>query len=105
MIGAMRRARSIDAFLASPVGSYNVGATHVVWCHSPTLAGTAHWGRPNERDAAELVRRLDVSIQPALAGGFDAFMDARGMEAFEWSAFGVVADYVKQRLPEWSRRI
>jgi len=101
----MRRARATEDFVADPVGRLSVGATHLVWCHSPTLCGTAHWGRPSERDAAELVRRLEFTMHPKLAGGFDTFMDARGMETFSWPAFAVVSTYVKSRLAQWGRRI
>jgi AraC-like DNA-binding protein len=100
----MRRARTIEDLLADPVGAYNLGRTHLVWCHSPTLAGTVHWGQPSQDDAAELVRRLDISIHPALAEGLVALMDASAMESFDLPAFGVVAAYVKSRIEEWSRR-
>jgi AraC-like DNA-binding protein len=105
VLSLMKRARTIEEFLADPVGSFTMGRTHLVWCHSPQLAGTVHWGQPSESDAAELARRLDVSIHPSLAGGFNVLMDARGMESFDLPAFGVVTDYVKSRLAEWSRRI
>jgi AraC-like DNA-binding protein len=101
----MRRAAGIDDFVGDPVGRYSVGATHLVWCHSTNLCGTSHWGQPSEIEAGELVRRLDLSLHPSLAGGFDAFMDVRGMEKFDWGAFGVVSGYVRSRLPEWARRI
>lgn len=101
----MKAARDIDELIADPVGRFDRGGTHLVWCHSPSLCGTAHWGEPSEADAKGLVRRLEVSIHPALANGYAVFMDARGMESFSWPAFTVVADYVKQRLPAWSRLI
>lgn len=102
----MERALSIEAFVANPVGHYNVGATHVVWCHSPTFAGTAHFGRPSEQDASELIARLGLTAHPALAaGGFNVLMDAHAMETFEWPAFAVLSEYVRQQLEDWSRRI
>lgn len=101
----MKLARAIEGFVGDPIGRYTIGATHLVWCHSATLCGTAHWGRPGENDAAELVRRLEVSIHPKLGVGFDGFMDARGMESFDWPTFGVVSEYVKGRLEQWRRRI
>jgi hypothetical protein len=51
--------------------------THLVWCHSPTLVGTVHWGRPTDGDARALVRRLDLCLRPALAHGFDVIQDSR----------------------------
>jgi AraC-like DNA-binding protein len=101
----MKRARDVEDFVAEPVGRYDIGPTHVVWCHSATLCGTVHWGRPSESDAAELVRRLELTGHPSLASGFDVYMDARAMEAFDWPTFGVVSGYVRTRLGEWARRI
>jgi AraC-like DNA-binding protein len=101
----MLAAGTIEEFLADPIDRYTVGKTHLVWCHSPTLTGTSHWGQPTESDAHELVKRLDVSIHPRLSGGFDVIMDARGMEAFAWPSFSIVASYVKQRLGRWGTSI
>ena len=60
----MKRARSIEDFVADPVGRYQLGRTHVVWCHSPSLCGSIHWGRPTDADAAALVRRLEIAVAP-----------------------------------------
>src|SRR3954471_5146582 len=101
----MKRALSIDDLLRAPVGRFNVGATHLVWCHSPTLCGTVHWGRPTETDANDLVRRLEISVHPSLNPGLDTVRGARGLESFDWDAFTVLSQYLRARLPEWSRRI
>ena len=101
----MRRARSIDDFVRDPVGAFQAGRTHVVWCHSPTLVGTVHWGRPTDADARALVRRLDLCLHPALAHGFDVVQDSRATESFDAGAFQVLSRYVRERLPAWSRNI
>jgi AraC-like DNA-binding protein len=101
----MRATRTIEEFLGDPIDHYTVGKTHLVWCHSATLCGTSHWGKPSESDAHELVKRLDVSIHAALAGGFSVVMDTRAMEAFSWPSFSIVSGYVKTRLPQWSKSI
>jgi len=101
----MKRARSIEDFVAEPVGRYQIGRTHLVWCHSPTLCGSVHWGRPTDADAAALVRRLEICRHPALAGGFDNVIDARAMESFDWPAFGVVSDFVRRRLTTLNRLV
>ncbi len=101
----MNRARSTSDFLSDPFGRYSVGSTHVVWCHSPSLMGTAHWGRPTEADAARLVERLDVSIHPDVQSGVDVLMDVRQMESFEWPTFGVISAYVQKRVEGWQRTI
>jgi len=101
----MKRALSIADFVQAPIGRYSLGATHLVWCHSPTLCGTVHWGRPTEHDAAELVQRLEVSVHPLLCGRVDVLVDARATEAFDGDAFSIVSRYVQSRLPDWQGRL
>ena len=97
----MKRAHSADDFAANPIGRFDVGSTHIVWCRSATLCGSAHWGRPTEKDAADLVRRVDIATR--MGPQFDMIMDARAMETFDWSAVGVVSELVKARIDLWSR--
>lgn len=101
----MRRARSIEDFVRNPVGAFQAGRTHVVWCHSTTLVGTVHWGRPTDADASALARRLDLCLHPALTHGFDVIQDSRATESFDAGAFEVLAAYVRQRLPAWTSNI
>jgi AraC-like DNA-binding protein len=101
----MRPARTVRDFVRDPVGRYSLGPTHVVWCHSATLCGSVHWGRPGEADAQELAARLELTVHPELAGGFDAIMDARAMESFAWPTFSVLSQYVSSRLETWGQRI
>jgi AraC-like DNA-binding protein len=101
----MKRALSIADFVRAPIGCYSVGTTHLVWCHSPTLCGTVHWGRPTENDATELVQRLEASMHPLLAERVDALVDARATRSFNANAFVIVSRYVQSRLSEWQRRL
>jgi AraC-like DNA-binding protein len=102
---AMRGAATVDEMSADPVGRFTLGATHLVWCHSPSLCGSVHWGRPTSDDAAALVQRFGFTMHAALAGGFVSLMDARAMEAFDWPAFSVVAEHARATLPAWNQRI
>src|SRR4051794_16427777 len=101
----MKRALSIADFVNAPIARYSVGATHLVWCHSPTLCGTVHWGRPTENDATELVQRLEASIHPLMTEGVDALVDARATRSFDRDAFLIVSRYVQSRLSQWQRRL
>lgn len=101
----MRAARDAEDFAADPIGRFTVGTAHLVWCHSATLCGSVHWGRPTEDDARTLVRALELSMHPALAGGFDVLLDSSPIEAFDFPAYAVVVEYVMGRLPEWARLI
>ncbi|MGZ6143028.1 MAG: helix-turn-helix domain-containing protein [Myxococcales bacterium] len=101
----MKRAGDIDRFLADPVGRYYLGETHAVWCASPSLCGSASWGRHTEQHARDLCRLYDVSRHPALRAGFDVFMDSGAIEAFDWHTFMILGDYVRSRLAEWGKVI
>jgi AraC-like DNA-binding protein len=56
----------MDEFVADPIGRYRVGATHVLWCASPTFCGSIHWGRLDERELLELTRWFEIVRHPAL---------------------------------------
>ncbi len=101
----LERAPDIDAFVASPIGRLSIGATHAVWCASPTLCGTIHWGRANERAAVELARRLAFAAHPALAAGFDAISDARAVEAVEWPTFTRLSDELRPQVALLDQRV
>ena len=90
--------------VANPVGRYWAGDTYIVWCASPTLAGSVHWGRPSERDVGEVMRLLDP-VHPALDGGHDFVMDTHGLEALDWMTMVPTADYLRTRFPIWGRRV
>jgi AraC-like DNA-binding protein len=79
--GPVRRATAIDSFLASPLGRYLRGRTHLVWCHGPALLGSAHWGRATETDLRRLGEALEVVHAGALCVPFDAVTDARHVES------------------------
>lgn len=79
--GGVRRANSTDAFIASPVGRYLRGRTHLVWCHDRRLLGSAHWGRAAEADLVRLGKALEVVNAGALARPLDVVTDARHVES------------------------
>ena len=101
----MQRALSVEALVSAPVGQFFVGTTHLFWCHSPTLCGSIHWGRPTEREATEMTQLFELSRHPSLADGFDVVMDDRALELVDWRAFRILSEYVRRRLPEWAGTI
>lgn len=100
----MKRAQTIDELVKDPIGRFYVGATHLVWCAESSLCGSAHWGRPTVDDARELTALYEIARHPALAQ-FDVFMDDGAVEHVDWSALGIINDYVKSRMSEWGGRI
>jgi AraC-like DNA-binding protein len=98
----VERVNSVDEFVRSPVGRWYGGATHLVWCASPTLCGSTHWGRPSARDVHELTDLYEIALA---LHGFDVFMDDSAVEMVDWTALGVLNEYLRRRLPEWGGRI
>jgi AraC-like DNA-binding protein len=88
-----------------PLGNYWQGETMLVWCHDPRTCGTFHWGSPHERDVRELITALDLSRHPALADGFDVFMDTSAIEAVDWTSFSLLAGHVREQLAAWAKVI
>jgi len=101
----VKRAKSAEDFATDPVDRYWLGATQLVWCRSPRLCGSLHWGRPREPDVAELTRALELARHPALAAGFEVFMDSSALERVDWSAYLQLLSFVRERVAEWSGRI
>jgi AraC-like DNA-binding protein len=101
----MKRARSVGDFVNGPIDRYFVGACQLVWCQSPTLCGSAHWGPPSENDMRQLTELFELTHHPALADRFDVFMDIHRVELVDWSAFDPLLTYLRRRMPEWARRI
>lgn len=101
----MRPAGSIDDFLARPVGRYVVGHTYLVWCHTPELCGSAHWGRFDSRAVAELKRLYDIGRQPGMAPRFRVVLDGLRIEHLDIDAYTALSRYVASRLTEWARLI
>jgi AraC-like DNA-binding protein len=90
---------------ADPVGHFVLGPTHVVWCHSPSLCGSIHWGRLGEREAGELLQQLDLTIHPAFDGGLDFLMDARAIDWIDVSTLEIISEYARTRMELWNRRL
>jgi AraC-like DNA-binding protein len=101
----VKRVATPDELAADPVGRYWLSETQLVWCCDQQTCGSAHWGQPDERDARELTRALELSRHPALAGGFEVFMDTSAIERVEWAAFSQLFEYVRGRLGEWATTI
>ncbi len=103
-VRALRPARGIDDFVADPVGRYCTGTTYVVWCASPTLCGSTHWGRPSDRDVRELLRLFECTRHPTLHN-LDVYMDDAAVEQLDWRALCVLSEYLETRLATWAARI
>lgn len=97
----MKRAVSAAAFAADPIGHYWLGNTVIVWCRDATTCGTCGWGQTTDAGALELTEALELAFHPALAAGFDVFMDNTAVAHVDWNAYARVFAYMKEKLPDW----
>lgn len=102
---AVRRTRSADDFARDPIDRYWLGATQLVWCRSPTVCGSLHWGSPSANDVDDLARALELVGHPALSCGFDMLMDTSAIDRASADAYVRLIALVGERAREWSGRI
>jgi AraC-like DNA-binding protein len=101
----VERAPDLEDFLAQPVGRYYAGAHHLIWSWSPSLAGSAIWGEPDERELGDVLRLLDFGRElPTPEGGIDVITDGARLTRFDPEGFRMVLAYARQRAPEFARR-
>jgi AraC-like DNA-binding protein len=101
----MRAIRDVREWLTDPVGACVLGPTWALWCHSPDLCGSLHWGRPGEKDLEPLVEALEFICLPLFDGGADILQDNRRIERLDADALMAFGLRIRDRLPEWGRRI
>ncbi len=91
----MRAEPSIRRFVSDPIDRYIVRRAFVIWCASPTLAGTTFWGSLDAREAAELVELWEYSR--ALADQHDAIVDASRLRSVDHAGYRLIVGYVRSR--------
>jgi AraC-like DNA-binding protein len=99
----MRRAAGIPQFLANPAGYYVSGKSFAVWVHSPTLAGSVYFGRPDPDDFADL-----LALQPLyqrLEVPFDGIIDCGRLLSIETAAFQLMLTHIVAEIPAMARRV
>ncbi len=101
----MKPAATPGGLAADPIDRYWIGESHLVWCRDAASCGSIHWGQPTTRDVTDLTRALELADHPALAAGFEVFMDSRSVDQVDWTPFGHLLEYLRGRLPAWSTRI
>jgi AraC-like DNA-binding protein len=101
----MRVTRDVQSWLTDPVGACMLGTTWALWCHSPTLCGSIQWGRPAESELEPLAASLEFICRAEFDGGVDVLMDNSRVERLDADALMAFGLRIRDRLPEWGRRI
>lgn len=99
----MQRVDDPRGFRGHPYGHYLIGRYSLVWCHSPKLAGTVIWGRPGIEDARTLTSFWQNDSW--MEDGYDTVDDFSRLERVDHAAFEALANYVREMLPRYEKRI
>jgi AraC-like DNA-binding protein len=89
---AMRRATSLDDYVANWRDAYVVGQEYCAFHVSPTLFGVVAWGRPGSEQGRQIV----IARGPELAddGPHHLVLDYRLVEVVDPDTFKALADFV-----------
>jgi AraC-like DNA-binding protein len=90
----MQPAASPEEMLAAPVGRYYVGRSFIVWVHSPTLAGSAYFGRTSDEDFPALMTLWPLAFSLAITAPFDAVIDATRLEGLSVASFELLVRHL-----------
>ena len=97
----MTPAADAQTFLASPVGTYLVGASVVVWAESPSRIGMFHTGAFDRADQPMLQQIFPIVTHPALVDRYDLLHDIGEVSFFDEPAFQFFVAF----LHEWVQRL
>lgn len=101
----MKRADSVESFVADPVGAWIAAGTHVTWCASPSLAGTTTWGNPDVATTRTIMRTFEALWADTLDDVVDVVMDATRIEGIAPDALVVLLEWNVARRADLTRRI
>jgi AraC-like DNA-binding protein len=101
----VRAAANVGDFVRAPVGRYLVARRHLVWCHSPSLLGTALWNRPDEADVVELLDTLAVTRAVGMRAPFDFLTDGRHVDGVDPAGYTLAVDYARRELERLGQRV
>lgn len=99
----MEAAPGIAEFLEAPVGRYVTGRHFFIWCRGLDFTGSVLWGRPEERDTADIAA-IWRALHPRMRG-FDVVTDGSRIESIDAAAFDVMLRYLREKLPSYATTI
>jgi AraC-like DNA-binding protein len=101
----MTPAADAQTFLASPVGTYLVGASVVVWVESPARMGVCHTGTFDRSDESMLEQVFSIVTHGALAERYDVLHDIGEVSIFDEPAFQFFVAFLQQWVPPLVPRV
>jgi AraC-like DNA-binding protein len=100
----VRRASSIEDFLAAPIGAYVVDRAFAYFAPHDHLSGYMVWGRPTAFDFEALARILPIMHAPTKAP-HAVMLDLRAMEGLEQGAFHLAVTYTLDNYAAFKRAV
>jgi AraC-like DNA-binding protein len=94
----MREARSIDAYLAAPVGAFVQGSHFLCGSVTAEVYVAFIWGRPDGRAMAQAVRALSAETRPG-AQRHVTYFDCTALTGVDRDAFGILLKFWKAAAP------
>jgi AraC-like DNA-binding protein len=95
----------LEAFIADPTDRWIALGSSVVWCASPSLGGSATWGRPNASHVVDVIRCYEALWSKALAERVDVILDARRTEGVDPDALATIVSWVLENRERIAKRI
>jgi AraC-like DNA-binding protein len=89
-------------FQAAPIGKFLFGRSWAVWCATPEIIGSFHWGLPDDHDAAEMMAAMDFVRHPSLAGRAKILMDSHQIQRVDADTLLAFTKLARQWIPIWS---
>jgi AraC-like DNA-binding protein len=94
----MEARKTVDDFLARPVGGYVTGRSFIIWAQTASRLGSAYFGRPDAADFEALRALFELHKNPRLEPPFDAICDGRDLSELDRAAFALLSEYLT---PQW----
>jgi AraC-like DNA-binding protein len=98
----MRPAASEEILTAAPAGRTFAGRHFLVWCWSPTLAGTVFWGRPDLADLQLAMRLWEMDAQ---LERYSSVVDLSRVEAIDAAPFEHALGHLQRRGAWYAARV
>jgi AraC-like DNA-binding protein len=98
----VQRVAGIAEFVASPIGRYVSEEGWLMWCASPSLMGSAHWGTVDDAAVQRFLQAFDACFHPDCRPPLDVITDGELVDHWEGDAFTRMVEFGRGQLPRWN---
>jgi AraC-like DNA-binding protein len=101
----LERARSIAEFVASPFGRYVSEEGWLMWCGSPSLMGSAHWGIVDDAAVQTYLQAFDAAFHPDCKPPLDVITDGELVDRWSDEGFSRMVEFGREWIPRWNEMV